>query len=195
MKHEKYKGTWQEYSAEIEAYLKNAIVTDENGQTLEINLGFRVLAKLSETCRKSHGEIIFVGNGASATMASHLSADIFKNAEIRTRVLTDTALLTAMGNDICYEQVYAEPLKLLLRDKDVLVAISSSGSSQNIIEAAKIAKEKRCLLVTFSAFAEDNPLRQMGNLNFYVGAKTFGFAESCHATLLHYWMDCIVLEK
>ncbi len=187
--------TWQEYTAKIESFLSSTEASDEYKQPLEINTAFARLATLSNTCKEKDAEIIFVGNGASATMASHLAADIFKNAHIRTRVLTDTALLTAMGNDICYEQVYATPLQRLLREQDILVAISSSGSSKNIIEAAKVAQERKSTLVTFSAFSADNPLRGMGTINFYVAAPTFGFAESCHATLLHYWMDCIALKS
>ncbi len=195
MSTKKFHGPWQEYSATLERLLNTVQVTDRIQQPIAIDDAFRQLTVLSEACRTNHGEIILIGNGASATMASHLAADIFKNAEIRTRVLTDNALITAMGNDICYDEVFSAPLQQLLREQDMLVAISSSGRSKNILEAAKVAQNKACSLVTFSAFAEDNPLRHMGHLNFYVAAETFGFAESCHAALLHYWMDCILLEK
>ncbi len=195
MNHSKFTQSWQEYIATVHQLLHTTIASEYTQKNIPIDQAFHSLEKQSILCKAHDGEIIFIGNGASATMASHLAADVFKNAQIRTRVLTDNALMTAMGNDISYEEVYAEPLRLLLRNKDILVAISSSGASQNILQAAKVAREKNCFLVTFSAFSENNPLRKMGHINFYVCAKTFGFAESCHATLLHHWMDKISLEN
>ncbi len=191
MSENRFSGTWQEYAKQMSDLFSLVEITNEKQEQLEVNDGFLSFAKLAKTCKEKNGEIVFIGNGASASLASHFSADIFKNAKIRTRVLTDLSLLTAMGNDICYEEVYATPLKQILQEQDILVAISSSGNSKNIINAAKIAQEK-CTLITFSAFSEHNPLRLMGNINFYVPASTFGFAESCHATLLHYFTDKII---
>jgi D-sedoheptulose 7-phosphate isomerase len=115
--------------------------------------------------------IILIGNGASASMASHTAADLSKNAWIQAEVFTDLALITALGNDLCFEEVFAEPLKWRLKQDDMLVAISSSGQSPNIIRAAGEAVNRGSLLITLSAMKPDNPLRKLGSLNFYVPAQ------------------------
>ena len=124
-------------------------------------------------------------------MASHFAADVAKNAGIRTNVFTDTALMTALANDLCYEEVYAEQLRWNMKAGDMLVAISSSGNSPNIVRAVKTAQSLNGTVVTLSAMGEDNAIRKLGDLNFYVPAQTYGMAETAHAAILHYWMDIV----
>jgi len=182
---------WKNHAQTIAKLLDSTIISDKESKSIDIDAGFTQLLHLAFACKQNDGEIIFIGNGASAAIASHCAADIFKNAKIRTRVFTDSALITAMGNDISFDQVYATPIAMTMREKDILVAISSSGASTNIIEAVKAAHTCKGTIVTLSAFKEDNPLRQMGNLNFYLPAQTYGNAETCHTALLHYWTDNI----
>ena len=73
--------------------------------------------------------MFFVGNGASAMMASHMAADASKNGGFRAMAFNDQALMTAVSNDICYEQSFAMPLKRFANPGDMLVTISSSGNS------------------------------------------------------------------
>jgi len=133
--------------------------------------------------------IFFVGNGASASMASHTAVDLAKNSRMHTEVFTDLALITAVGNDIGYDSVYSEPLRHRLEGGDMLVAISSSGMSPNILRAVEVARTQGGVVATLSAMSEDNALRRLGDLNFYVPARSYGFAESAHAAILHYWID------
>ena len=139
--------------------------------------------------KNEFGTIFLVGNGASASMASHFSADITKNLHIRTQIFTDLSLITACANDICYEEVYAEPLHWSMKRGDMLVAISSSGNSPNIVRAIDTAKAIGGRIITLSAMDVDNKIRSMGDLNFYIPANTYGLAETCHAAILHYWVD------
>ena len=99
--------------------------------------------------------------------------------------------MTALANDISYEEVYAEPLRWNMKAGDMLVAISSSGNSPNIVRAVKTAQSLNGTVVTLSAMGEDNAIRRLGDLNFYVPAQTYGLAETAHAAILHYWMDMI----
>ncbi|PIE35383.1 phosphoheptose isomerase [candidate division KSB3 bacterium] len=141
--------------------------------------------------RQNDKTLFFAGNGASASMASHFSADVAKNAGIRTWVFTDPALLTAVSNDLSYEDSYAEPIKWFMKGGDMLVAISSSGNSPNIVRAVKSALQQGGTVVTLSGMREDNSIRQLGHLNFYLPGNTYGLAETGHAAILHYWMDTI----
>src|SRR6185503_15029703 len=98
-------------------------------------------------------------------------------------------LLTAIGNDCGYDQVFSLPLKKLMRPNDLLIAISSSGQSPSILNGATIAREKEAHVITFSGFKEDNPLRQMGDLNFWLDRVDYGLVETGHFFLLHTLVD------
>ena len=165
--------------------------TDCAGTPLAVDDAFAAWGDMTADLRAHNGEAYFVGNGASAAMASHCAADIMKNGRVRARVFTDNAMITALGNDLSYERVFSEPLFWCMRPGDMLVAVSSSGASPNIISAVQAARRCRGLVVTLSAFKAANPLRGLGDLNFYVPAPTYGLAESCHAAILHYWVDRI----
>ncbi|MGH9329195.1 MAG: SIS domain-containing protein [Vicinamibacterales bacterium] len=139
--------------------------------------------------------IYLIGNGASASMASHFAADLAKNGRIHTEVFSDLSLITAISNDLGYEHVFAEPLRRRARAGDMLVAISSSGRSANILAATQVARERRMNVVTLTAMRKENPLRRAGTLNAWVPATRYGDAESCHAVVLHAWMDSVEMSS
>ena len=141
---------------------------------------------------RQNGRIIYmIGNGASASMASHFSADLAKNAHVHTQVFTDLALLTAVANDLSYDQIFVEPLRRRLTPNDMLVAISSSGNSPNVVNACRFAAEVGASVITVTAMNAKNKMRQIGDLNFWIPANTYGMAETSHACILHYWMDSV----
>lgn len=142
--------------------------------------------------RATRKSVFLIGNGASASMASHIAADLAKNAHIRTEVFSDLSLITAIANDLSYVEVFAEPLRRRMIEGDMLIAISSSGKSPNILRGVQEAKRLGGIVVTLSAMSPNNNLRTQGFLNFYIPAKSYGMAETCHAAILHYWMDLVV---
>ena len=79
--------------------------------------------------------------------------------------------------------------------EDVLMAISSSGQSENILRAASAAKNKALKLVTFSGFEKENPLRKLGDVNFYVPAANYGFVEIAHLSICHCLVDAVIGKK
>lgn len=135
------------------------------------------------------GTVFFAGNGASASMACHFSADLAKNAWVRTQVFTDPSLLTAIGNDVSYAEVFSEPLRWFARKGDLLVTVSSSGNSPNVVRALEVAREKGMRSVALCAMGKDNASRALSDLCFYVPASTYGQAETAHGAILHHWMD------
>ena len=183
---------WQLYASTIEKLLSDCRATDKSGAAMDMDSALALWRDKAAACREQ-GEIAFIGNGASASMASHCSADIMKNARIRTRVFTDVSMLTAMGNDEGYEKVFMLPIELCMKNTDMLVAISSSGRSPNILHAVEAAHDIGAYVVTLSAFTEDNPLRKAGDCNIFVQTHSYGLAESCHAAILHYWMDMLTV--
>lgn len=137
-------------------------------------------------------KIMIVGNGGSAAIAIHMIMDYVHAGKMRTIDFMSPSLLTCMANDYSYEHVFAEPIKIFSHPGDILFCISSSGKSANILKACETAKYKKCLIATFSGFDMNNPLRKLGNINFYVPSSRFGFVEIAHETLLHCILDLFI---
>ena len=182
---------WLQHCDAFGVLLKKAEFTDLEGVSLTPQEAFARLMALVEKCRRKGGLCYCIGNGASASMAAHFAADAGKNAALRTMVFTDPALLTGIGNDIAYAEVYAEPLRRYCGRDDLLLAISSSGNSPNIVAAVWTARERGAAILTFSAMRPDNAIRTLGEVNVWVPANAYGDAESAHAFMLHHWLDAI----
>lgn len=183
---------WERYSNRISELLDRLAVTDDLGNDVQRETGFRLWHDWTLRVRERRGCVFLVGNGASASMASHISADIAKGASLRTQVFTDVALMTAVANDLAYDEVFARPLSWSMNRGDMLVAISSSGNSPNVVRAVETARELGGHAITLSAMRADNAIRALGALNFHIPAETYGFAETTHAAILHYWVDRVI---
>jgi D-sedoheptulose 7-phosphate isomerase len=186
---------WTQYIDHLAACLAALEVSDHLGEAMDHKDAFARLCQRTTEVRAAGATVFCVGNGASASIASHVAADMNKNGNVRTEVFTDLAIITAVANDIGFDQVYAEPLCRKMNSVDVLLAISSSGNSPNILNAVATARKLGGFVITLSAMRPDNALRASGDLNFYVPADTYGMAESAHATLLHHWIDRIVAAQ
>jgi D-sedoheptulose 7-phosphate isomerase len=184
-------GAWRAHVACLTGLLEAVSFRLADGREIGAEAGFRRWRGLTRALRRKRGTIFLIGNGASASMASHLAADLAKNAHVHTEVFSDLSLITAISNDLGYARVFSEPLSRRARRGDLLVAISSSGRSPNILAAVQVARRNRLSVVTLSAMKPGNPLRRRGTLNIYVPAATYGFAESAHAAILHHWMDLV----
>lgn len=146
------------------------------------------LRRCVETSLKG-GTIYFIGNGGSAAIASHMAEDYTKNGGLRAATFNDVSLITCFANDYGYENVFVEAVKHYCGINDMLVGISSSGKSKNIILAIEQAKKTKIFTATLSSFKKDNPLRKCGDINFYVEADAYGFAEVSHHAILHALLD------
>lgn len=170
--------------------LEKMIVTDKEGNELTFDQGFAIWADVARKIQKeTNGLIFFCGNGASASMAEHMSHDWFQNAVINTTTCAEVSHITAISNDLSYEDVYSYRVKRIISEKDMLVGISSSGNSPNIKKAIEAAKENGAFTISISGKKEDNKIRQIADLNFYVPLETYGEVESAHAILLHCALD------
>lgn len=180
---------WQSYLEDISSALAGMEVTERDGASLTPDAAYARLAGWVRECAGRRQRVYFVGNGASASMASHFSADLAKVSGAPTEVFTDPALITALGNDLGYAETFAAPLRQRMLPGEVLVAVSSSGNSPNAVQAVLAARELGGRAVTFTAMGPDNRMRGLGDLNFYARASTYGLAESAHAVMLHHLMD------
>lgn len=168
--------------------LSKMVVTDSQG-VISNELGLTRWTDWTHCLKNEKKSMYFIGNGASSMMAGHMAADAFKNGGLRAFCFNETSLMTAISNDISYEQVFSYPLAQVVNDGDILVTISSSGNSPNVISAIQKAKELGIKVVTLSGLKEDNKSRQLGDLNFYIPSLSYGIVESSHQCLLHCWLD------
>jgi len=145
-----------------------------------------------EETRKSKKMIYLVGNGGSSAIAEHMAIDLTKNAGLRAIAISGSPMLTTFANDFGYEKVFQKPIESFGNEGDILIAISSSGASVNILNACEAARRQKMKIITFSAFKKDNPLRQKGDLNLWVDSKAFGYVELIHNLLIHYINDSII---
>lgn len=126
-----------------------------------------------------------IGNGGSLAIAAHLATD-FNLAGLKSVALVDPIALTSHANDFGVEAMFTKQLECApTRMGDVLIAMSCSGKSANIIDAARYAHAAGLQVVTFTGFEYDNPLRTLGVLNFYSPAHQYGFVQLAHETILH----------
>lgn len=169
-------------------------VTDGSGTALDFTAGVFEASAAIAAARRTGRKVMFIGNGASAAIASHMAADYAKNGGVRALAFNDAALLTAVGNDIAFDQVFAEPVRLFAEPGDILIAISSSGRSTNILYASRMARDQDCRVITLSGFREDNPLRALGDLNFYVPCLSYGVTEVLHHSLCHCLLDTYLMK-
>src|SRR5690349_14186238 len=179
----------RDYFLTLSDLLCRVEVTSQGGQRLEFADAATALMGRARTTHDAGNKLIFIGNGGSAAIASHMATDYSKNGGIRSLALNDGSMLTCLGNDLGYEWVFAKQIELQAVRGDLVVAISSSGRSPNILQAVNAARRAACAVITFSGFTAENPLRSLGDLNFYIASDCYGFVEIGHLTICHAVLD------
>ncbi|MCC6370100.1 MAG: SIS domain-containing protein [Bacteroidia bacterium] len=156
-----------------------------------------VSKQLSESLSILHNvkNIFFIGNGGSNAICSHMLEDYAKIGHFRTYGFSDPALITCFSNDYGYEHAMAEWLKIYIQKGDLLVAISSSGNSKNILNAVSVAKEHSATVITLSGFKPENNLRTRGDVNFYLPIENYGVVECFHQVVVHALLDEYAQQK
>lgn len=177
------------YFETLSQLLRDTEVTDRAGNPIALDDGGERVGQQAQASHAAGNKIMFVGNGGCAGIASHLAIDFSKNGGLRATAFNDPAALTCLGNDLGYESVFAKQIELHARPGDLLIAISSSGRSPNILSAVETATEAGCHIVTLSGFCEDNALRRLGEVNFFVRSTEYGFVEIACLTLCHAILD------
>lgn len=178
------------YIKEFSDIISKTLLTDSSG--FDIGTGedtFNDICSKIIDAHENGGTVYLVGNGGSSGIISHSSIDFINACKLRAMPLTDNSILTCLANDYGYENVFSEGLNTLFTSKDVLIAVSSSGNSMNIRNAVDKAREKGGLTITYSGFKDANPLRKMGDFNFWLNSSNYGKVEIGHALLLHILTD------
>ncbi|MFH1767539.1 MAG: SIS domain-containing protein [Candidatus Omnitrophota bacterium] len=185
----------ESYYKRLVELLNHVVVTKKEAGKLDFYEGIEAAGNLIVTQANSGNKLMFIGNGASAAISSHMSTDFWKNGGIKAVAFNDSSLLTCVSNDYGYKHVFAKPIEMFSDKDDVILAISSSGKSENIINGVSSARSKGCHIITLSGFSQDNPLRDLGDINFYVPESSYGLVEVVHHSICHCILDCIVESK
>ena len=180
-------GQWNAWLDDYFARFRPAFLPDVYPELIS----FRDLAVAT---RESGSKMIFLGNGASASIASHGAVDFTKQGKVRSMDFNEPNFITAFANDYGFANYMARGLACYADKGDVVVLISVSGTSPNIFEAAKYARENGLKVVTFSGKSPDNPLRKLGDVNFWIGSAAYNVVEAVHMLWLTTVVDMVVGE-
>jgi D-sedoheptulose 7-phosphate isomerase len=154
------------------------------------------LKKIFITTKKNRKKILIFGNGGSAAIASHFSVDLTKNAKIRCTNYNEPDLITCFSNDFGYERWVEMAIKYYGNKGDVLIVISSSGKSKNMINACIAAREKKfSKIITLTGHLANNPVKKLGDINLWVNSKAYNYVENIHQFWLLSLVDLVIGKK
>jgi D-sedoheptulose 7-phosphate isomerase len=180
-----------QYISNLNRVLCNMEATNRSGGRLGLDEGAAKALAIIEGVRARGNKIMLVGNGGSAAIVAHIQNDFFKAAGMPAMVFNDVPLLTAFANDDGYQVAFEKMADMWAKEGDLLIAVSSSGKSKNILNAGAACLKKGCELITMSGFNPANDLRQMGSVNFYVPSDSYGAVELAHSILGHFFTDAM----
>jgi D-sedoheptulose 7-phosphate isomerase len=146
---------------------------------LNVANAIKMVEKIYEL-KDNSNKLLFIGNGASNTIASHASLDYMNQTGILCICANDPAALTAYSNDFGYEKSFERFAKLSYKDGDILICISSSGNSENVIRAAGYVKQRGGCVISFTGFKKDNKLNEISDISFWVNSLKYNIVESIH---------------
>ena len=179
-----------QYKSSIKKYFKNfqKLLDIKDYNLNKINDICHLLKKLQKTKKK----VFIFGNGGSASIASHVSVDLIKIAKIKCINFNEANLITCFSNDYGYENWMKKSLEVHAEKNDVLIIISSSGESQNVINLANQGKKMGLKkIITLTGFKKSNRLRKKGDINIWIDSKRYNFVENTHQLILLSIVDLI----
>ncbi len=153
------------------------------------------IAEIIVRADKTENKIIIVGNGGSASIASHLTIDFINAAKIKAINFNEASFITCFANDYGYENWVGKALNCYADAGDVVILISSSGQSKNILVGANKAKTLGLDIVTLSGFSSNNPLKKLGDINLWVDSDAYNIVEMTHHIWLLAIVDYIILKS
>jgi D-sedoheptulose 7-phosphate isomerase len=187
--------TAKRYFRDLKGVMDSITVKDREGGQIDFDLGIERACNMVSALARASKKLMFIGNGASAAISSHMAADFLKNGGIETMAFNDGPLLTCMGNDYGYKHVFEKPLETVAHQGDLLIAISSSGNSENILLGVSAATSRGCDVITLSGFSPQNRLSSLGNINFYAPSQEYGPVEVVHHAICHCMLDVLIHLK
>ncbi len=158
----------------------------------DVRTKFVAFHDLAVTVRDRGRKLMFAGNGASASIASHGAVDFTKQGGVRGVDFNEPNLITALANDYGFQAYLAKAIEFYADDGDALVLISVSGRSPNVVEAARYAKSRGIPVVSFTGSDGDNPLHVLADIGFWVDSRAYNIVECTHMIWLTTVIDMLV---
>ena len=169
------KNFFETYNSELKNLLKL------NSRTI---LKLNKVRNFLKVVKKKKKKVLIFGNGGSAAIANHFTIDILKNTEIRCVNFNEASTISCLSNDFGYENWVKKSIEYNSDKGDVVIIISSSGESKNMINACKYVKKKKLPLITLTGFKKENSVSKLGLVNFWVDSKIYNHVENTHQFLL-----------
>ena len=187
------EGFLRGYLEDAQRFLESVIATD----VAEVKVDFfEAVSGIADFLEDFKGQLIVIGNGGSAGIASETAHRLGKFCGVRALTFNNPVTMSGTANDHGWDEVFAQPLNVYSGEGDILIAISSSGRSPNILRAVEVARTKNFgLILTLSGFNLDNPLRSKGNFNFYVPSDSYRHVERTHLFVLDCILDLLIKQK
>jgi len=172
-------------------YIKIYYNTNKKIQQIKIE---KVINKILKIKKNKKNKIFILGNGGSSAISNHVATDLIKNAKVKTVSFSDSSLITCLSNDYGHDKWMKKALEFNLNKGDLVILISSSGNSKNIINAAKFCFQKKIDLITFSGMTSKNKLikENKRGVNIWVDSKSYNIIEISHLTILLYIVDRVI---
>ena len=146
--------------------------------------------------KKRNKKVLIFGNGGSAAISSHVSVDLTKNTKIKVFNFNEADLLTCFSNDYGYEKWVEKTIDFYADKGDVVILISSSGKSKNMLNACKASRRKKISkIITLTGDKKNNPLSRLGDINLWVDSNIYNHIENTHQVWLLSICDLISLNK
>ena len=153
------------------------------------------LSKLISNIKKKNKKILVFGNGGSAAIVNHFTVDITKMYKVKCINLNESSIITCFSNDFGFDNWIKEAINYYADKDDLVILVSSSGMSMNMVNGGKKAIQQKCKLVTFSGFNKNNKLRKLGNINIWVESNIYNFVENLHQIYLLSVVDLLLKIK
>jgi D-sedoheptulose 7-phosphate isomerase len=178
----------------VKKYLEDfSTLVKPNAEIIE---KINIIKNLLIETKKNNSKTMIFGNGGSAAIASHVSVDLTKNANIRCTNYNEADLITCFSNDYGFDHWIEKTVDFYGDEKDVIILISSSGKSKNMINACKAAKDKKMSkIITLTGHEKDNPLSKLGDINLWIDSKAYNFVENIHQLWLLTLCDLIIGKR
>lgn len=175
--------------------------SSRNSEIIRIinNLDNKKISKIENLIlktKKTKGKIIICGNGGSSATASHFAVDMSLNAKVPTINFNEYDLITCFANDFGYENWIKKSLEIYSEKKDLLILISCSGNSKNLIKANLFAKKNGNKVITLTGCKKNNKLNSIkSNLNLWVNSNKYNVIEIIHHMVLLNIIDSIIITR
>ncbi len=146
--------------------------------------------------KQTNSRILIFGNGGSAAIASHVSVDMTKNIKVKAMNFNEADLITCFSNDYGYEKWIEKAIEFYGNKGDILILISSSGKSKNMLNACKVARRKKIQkIITLTGNKKNNPLSKLGDINLWVDSNIYNHIENTHQIWLLAVCDLIKINR